>query len=245
MLLPALAQAKFKAKAINCTSNLKQWCTVVNLYSGDDGKGRLPSFDFSTGAGGMYCWDVPTSFITNLAPYGLTIPMWFDPVRPREYEAVVAGIGHPPTSIDELSGYLTRQYNEAIINHNWWVPRSQGTSSFPVDNSNKVLPPPSSKGTEAGMYGWPTGPNTKAYALVPFVSCKAASCATSGNGLDACRSGTRLTVADDGSICPNTAHFFNGNLKGVNAAYADGHVESHNKRKMQCGYDSGTIYWFY
>src|SRR4051794_32044688 len=84
MLLPALSKAKFKALVTSDVSNFKQWCTVVNMYTGDDTRGRMPSFDFSSGGGGMYAWDVPTNFITSLAPYGLTIPMWFDPIRPNE-----------------------------------------------------------------------------------------------------------------------------------------------------------------
>ena len=245
MLLPALSSAKLKAKVINCTSNLRQWCTVVNMYTGDDTKGRLPAFDFSSGGGGRYAWDVPPSFITNLAPYGLTIPMWYDPVRRNEYNAVVAGLGHAPANIQELSDYLTRSYGEAIINHNWWVPRTQGTTTFPVDYSaNQVVQPPWMKGTEAGLYGWPTRPDAKSYSLVPFISCKAASAiGQSANGLADSPTGRASPSTDD--LSPNTAHFSGKSLKGVNAAYADGHVESHNKNKMQCGYVSGSIYWFY
>src|ERR1039457_4412417 len=48
-------------------------------------------------------------------------------------------------------------------------------------------------------------------------------------------------------ICPNTAHFFNGVVRGVNSAYADGHVEMHIPPDMLCGYQSGGTmpYWFY
>ena len=57
LLLPALAFAKFRAKCINCTSQSHEWCTVVNVYAGDQPNGRLPSFGWGNGGGG-YLWDV-------------------------------------------------------------------------------------------------------------------------------------------------------------------------------------------
>src|SRR3954462_2347253 len=45
MLLPALAQAKFRAKVINCTSNYRQWAMAANMYATDDSKGRFPRYD--------------------------------------------------------------------------------------------------------------------------------------------------------------------------------------------------------
>src|ERR1700761_3820666 len=78
MLLPALAKSKFRAKVINCTSNYKQWGTMVNIYAGDNAQGYMPSWP-APGAGGNPT-DVATTFVNNLQPYGMTVPMYFCPV---------------------------------------------------------------------------------------------------------------------------------------------------------------------
>lgn len=245
MLLPTLSRAKFRAKSINCTSNLRQWTVVVNMYSGDDPHGRLPTWNWA-GGGGSYLWDVPTNMATALGPYGLTVPMWFDPVRPTEFQAAEQRLGRPINTIQDLEeSFNKNSYREAIINHNWWVPRNMGSGVFPFDYSVNTVQPPWMQGTEPGLYGWPTkASNSKSYTLVPFVSCKAASGNQPSNGLNPPPSGKVSWNTDD--LSPNTAHFVGSKLAGVNAAYADGRVESHNKSKMKCGNATGaSIYWFY
>src|SRR5436190_24036853 len=78
MLLPALAQAKYRAKVTNCISNYRQWGVAVNLYANQDTKDAFPRFD---NPALNNTWDVDRRMITDLGPFGLTVPMWFCPVR--------------------------------------------------------------------------------------------------------------------------------------------------------------------
>jgi prepilin-type N-terminal cleavage/methylation domain-containing protein/prepilin-type processing-associated H-X9-DG protein len=56
MLLPALNQAREKAKQISCVSNLKQLGLVMNNYA-DDYAGFLPAcIDYNRGANSTYVW---------------------------------------------------------------------------------------------------------------------------------------------------------------------------------------------
>ena len=75
--------AKFRAKVTNCTSNYRQWGIAANLYANDEARGLLPSFDMPTT--GLNPWDVSPLMVPKLAPFGLTVPMWFCPTRPDEF----------------------------------------------------------------------------------------------------------------------------------------------------------------
>jgi prepilin-type N-terminal cleavage/methylation domain-containing protein/prepilin-type processing-associated H-X9-DG protein len=250
MLLPALAQAKFKAKVINCTSNYKQWAIVASMYASDDPQGRLPSYD--PVGGGSYGWDVGPG-ITNLVTYGLTVPLWFCPVRPAEMNAASAWVqaqpqyNHPLQSVAELVAYLSRSFPQEVpMNHNYWVQRNgtpgDATGIFPIDWS--VRPqnqqPAWVQNASASAYGWPDKSTSQSAALVPFISDK---CASGNQG--GLKSPVVGSIVQD--IDPATAHFSGGGLSGVNCAYADGHVEYHNKSKITAAYHNanGNAYWFY
>jgi len=280
MLLPALAYAKFRAKVANCTSNSHQWTIVANVYASDDKGGRLFSFGWGNG-GGSYLWDVAPQTVTNLYPYGLTVPMWFDPVRPDEFNLAQTDLGHPLVTIWDLSAsFALNTYGEAIIEHNLWVPRSPPAAVFPAPLSPAQMKNWSTEptwlqgpvrggvliknanggliGTPVGKFGYPSKPGDPSWNNCPFISCKALSATdtTAGSGAvgvgtvgqgSIVRAKSGQMSADPADICPNTAHFYKGNLAGVSAAYADGHVEGHTKSQMLCGYVSnGTQpYWFY
>jgi prepilin-type N-terminal cleavage/methylation domain-containing protein/prepilin-type processing-associated H-X9-DG protein len=234
MLLPALARAKFRAKVINCTSNYKQWCVMANVYASDEPQGRMPSFTVSESGGNPT--DVATNFLSNLAAYGMNVPMFFCPVRTADLDAANAWFytyGNPYHSsistVAQLNQFFTapapgRSVNGAYakLYHDWWVPRQDGGVYFPT---------PTATTAPVGAQAWPLKPSDSGAAFQPIISDLA-----EGNGT------TNL------SSIPNTeAHFVNGALNSINVGFADGHVVTHNQNQITWQFDGngGAQSYFY
>jgi prepilin-type N-terminal cleavage/methylation domain-containing protein len=213
LLLPALAKAKFRANVINCTSNFRQWGLVGTLYSNDDAKGRLPSFTLPITTG-LNPWDVAVGTVSNLAPYGLTVPLWFCPARSDARVAAdswaIANLGHGLGSPQDLQEYQTLRYGTfALMQHAWWVPRGMGgnpNNQFPVPNgSNSRLPDE-----------WPRSLQDRVAGKMPMISD---SCAISG----------QVTTLN-GDI--SGGHKFNNRLESVNVTYGDCHVQTVSVKRI-------------
>ena len=165
MLLPALSMAKFRSREANCTSNFKQWGLMANVYASGNND-YLPGVNSAPVGSGANPWDVNLGFIPSCAQDGLTVPMWFCPVRTdetgAEYTAAQSNLGHPMTTINDLNSYLSSFYGGFVImNHNFWVKRGA------VPNPAK---PPTTAGTAPAIWGWPQKAGDKASAHVPFLS---------------------------------------------------------------------------
>jgi prepilin-type N-terminal cleavage/methylation domain-containing protein/prepilin-type processing-associated H-X9-DG protein len=207
LLLPALAGAKFRAKTINCTSNYRQWALAVNMYANDDRKGKFPRYDNNIINN---AWDVDPRMITNLGPYGLTVPMWYCPVRPEQLAAddtwcrSPAGLKRPLTSLSDLVKAVTRAYTPelAICYHSWWVPRIGPAGMYPVTTTNT----------------WPTSATDREATLRPILTDR---CASQGN--------PSVSAAGEG-------HPWKGKVKSINLLFGDGHVETHKGSLIQWRY---------
>jgi prepilin-type N-terminal cleavage/methylation domain-containing protein len=217
MLLPALSRAKFRAKVINCTSNFKQWGIVAHLYTNDDPRGKLPSFKLAITTGNNP-WDVSLDMPPGLEPYGLTVPIWFCPVRQKELSDAndwsIANGGRAIGTIAELTDYFKRRYTSfAIMNHSWWVPRASG--------SGADFPTPTTPSTQSRINdGWPVRVSDRAAANQPMIT-------------DICAAtGFTVKVSD----VTSGGHFLGRDLININCTYADGHVDTIKRALLQWQY---------
>src|SRR5436189_2581209 len=146
MLLPALGKAKFRAKVTNCTSNFKQWGIMANLSAGDNNE-KLPGTDFYPNGAGGNPWDVGIGFTPAVAGYGLTVPMWFCPVRSEEtgaqYTAARGVLGHDLGTIVDLNTYLASYFGGGfiIMNHSLWVNRKPSLANMSGSLPDPAVPP--------------------------------------------------------------------------------------------------------
>src|ERR1700744_3538785 len=148
LLLPALGKAKFKAKVINCVSNYRQGGLAITLYANEDSHGRLPSF--AQNQSGFNTWDLDVAFANAMAGYNMTVPMWFCPARPDEFQAAnnwfQQNYHRSITSIADLNLYYASFAGGfLLISHGWWIPRP--IQGFPAATAHFPSPQFSFSGT--------------------------------------------------------------------------------------------------
>ena len=205
MLLPALARSKFKAKVTMCTSNYKQWGVAVMTYAADF-DGEFPAWNMpGTGAN---TWDVPVELVPGMSAYGMTVPMWFCPVKPLKMTQVdawcQANLGRGLQTTTDLSTYYSQitPWNWFVIleGHNWWIPHMNGGRKSPENiDPNRISD------------FWPDRMDDPNASKLPILTDRCAS--------------TNNTTTE--------GHPWNNQMDSVNLLFGDGHVERHGISQVQ------------
>jgi prepilin-type N-terminal cleavage/methylation domain-containing protein len=256
ILLPVLAKAKFRAQVTNCTSVCRQWGVMANVYATDDSQNRFPSFPV-TGAGGnptdvaAMVNDPPDNFVLNLVNYGLTLPMFFCPVRSADYtyannwclgkfgknsgglnninalEDYFNGSSKAPVTWDGAQYVGRSEGGYAKLFWSWWAQRTDNNGSqqgyFPSPTFPTASTPPN-------CVGWPLKSTDINAGKSPILTDIA----------EVLLSATpTVSLLGNGGTAPNDqAHFYNGQLDSINCCFGDAHVELHNKAAIQWQYSA-------
>lgn len=254
VLLPVLSKARFRAQVTQCTSVCRQWGEMANVYGTDDAQTRFPSWNMNGEAGGNPS-DAPPNFVTNMITYGLTMQMFFCPVRVMDYNNANLWcegdpyIRHQIESVANVNAYFVgdQTYNNVpgrSLNGGyskllwaWWVPRYNGTPPSPAN----LFPQPNGlytgdggpSATPAGSPGWPQKQTDTNAGRSPIMSDLAEGA-----------KGSQSSPPSISTISTAEAHFYDGVLDSVNVCYGDAHVELHGKNVIQWQYsaEAGQFY---
>ncbi|MBN8249217.1 MAG: prepilin-type N-terminal cleavage/methylation domain-containing protein [Verrucomicrobia bacterium] len=218
LLLPALLRARFNGKVTICLNQYRQWGIAANVYATDDGKGRLPSFRLPTNQlSFIEPWIVAHEMVTNMASYGVGVPMWFCPTRPMRRAGREANFRTlrgrefltPADLVDEMTHIQRANYYFADLM--WWVPRKLGpTVEYPDPSLLQVRTP----------LPWPRRLDDPTVATQPMIS---------DWYLGTWDADRQIVEIRDNS----GGHQWAGSLRGLNLGFADGHVENRPRAKLQ------------
>ena len=231
MLLPALAAAKFRAKVTNCTSNYRQWGVSMQMYANDN-KDFFPALPMG-GSPGNDVWDVSLNLITNMANYGMSLPMWYCPVRTFDFtvdnDYIQTTFGHPETSLNDLFQAVAYQHNTsgfAVIYHSVWIRRPLSTGFlYPSISATSGLPNPSAN----SPYQWLQKSSDLNSSQVPIMTDRVV--------------GTTKLSTSNGTGHPKGGSQ-NGAVVNANLLYGDSHVETHNLAAMQWRWKAVYVCWY-
>lgn len=230
MLLPALAKAKEKAKAVRCLSNHKQVALATAMYV-DDSKGMFMPLWVQPGNPVFPKWDYdPTTFVVQ-NPYGL---FWEDTLR-------IGGYAKNPGVFDcpSMTFMAGRNIGGSVsTNHTLGIGYNYpeyGRCWLSTDANPGLIKEPSIKKPSAsivfadGGAVTPATVNLGADDWVPDIAWDASVMSYAGGGVSYFR-----VPSDPGGFATGDSRSLPRHNKRCNFGFADGHAET--MRNSAAGY---------
>ena len=231
MLLPALAAAKFRALVTQDTSNYHQWGIAWTMGASDSSSGFYPMPPLA-GSAGNDAWDVSAALVSNMAPYGMTLPMWYSPCRPWDFQGdngwCITNLNHPESTLADLYQAVTHAFpGYAIIYHSVWIQRYDlNVPSHTYWPSVTAGPNPNPNANSP--YQWLRKPSDPNASQVPIMNDR-----TVGS----------TTVMFNGTGIPAGASQ-NGPVAEENLLFGDGHAATQQASTMKWRWKGVYICWY-
>ena len=233
LLLPALSNAKERARRVQCLNNLHQIYVALTIYA-NDARDKLPNLDPPGSAN--WAWDIPWNAAESMLASGLQKKSMFCPgTAPRftdweNFEDPGAArnlwdFGKVPGALSEgfhISGYVFAF--SGMLSH------------LITTNQNSTMLP---EGVRVGAVTLPPPPNTDRVLTAD------GTISTPAAGVYASRYTYNYTEVDGGFYKPHLSPHLKGKFPdGGNVGYKDGHVVWKKFDAMDQRATTGQSFWW-
>jgi prepilin-type N-terminal cleavage/methylation domain-containing protein/prepilin-type processing-associated H-X9-DG protein len=205
LLLPALSQAKEKARIAQCKSNQHQLSLGTMMYANDN-QDRLPDCrNSSKQALGVWVWDVSAYVITNLQRETVRQDIFYCPNELYLYNS------HTPNAWTAFTGVNAAPQPYIVTGYIWFFPYSRADALLTNYTAVTRVTTPKTGSTIA---------NTEIIADATVYL----------NSLGGAR--RYVNIPAGGGTIVTSAHTLRGSPTGGNITFLDGHIEWRNFSRM-------------
>jgi prepilin-type N-terminal cleavage/methylation domain-containing protein/prepilin-type processing-associated H-X9-DG protein len=224
ILLPALGRFRTQAKVTQCAANLRSMAGACLTYASAN-KRHYPGLAMP-GTGGNL-WDVSIGFHDALVKEGMPHSAFFCPA-----------LTDMQTAEDTFNSFKVSG-KFYIVSYNVWIQRRNGSVLIPLEHDNP--PPPGFKlvsPAPTSPFAGPMGAGDEVAATNPIFTDIVGS-----KGVDPAADADLSRANNPYGMSGLTNHQQGGRLVSINAAFADGHVETRAGNTVHPWYSGNWWNW--